>query len=310
MAAPDALVEVDPESIRGVLKALRSTSRACAAASGAVSTNLPMMPPVFHQQVQGALDQVARRLRDLAVELEYLACREAWRVSWLLEAGAGDVTGPLKDLLSDLAIEGRRVIGDLQREPGPEATFDDTAGVVHLVNGVADNLAQVWSEMEMLGRLGPNYSGIDPRGAERARQDAIATVLNLCEMGGLWDSVDTSIRGDAQLQALGRAVDWKDAAAGDLPRWVGHMGSGLVIGSVLRGLAGGRDRIPSSSVLEDDASLGAALQAGYGGVNRMNKIPADRDGRRRPTSAELVARVERQFSGFLGQPPPRRRPAG
>ncbi|MFN2465881.1 MAG: hypothetical protein ABR598_06395 [Candidatus Dormibacteria bacterium] len=310
MSAPDALVEVDPASIRAVIESMRASAVEYVRVASAISANLPPMPPLFHLVMEQQLERIRRRLHNLAFQLEVDALREAWRVAALEEAGATGVLRPMAALADDLGNEVRQVIQGLQAEPGPQASIDPDAARVHLASGVADNALQVWNEAAMVGRLGPNYDQVDPAGAAEARQQALATFLNLCELGGTWDAVDPGIRTRALQHALGRALDVKDLAAGDIPRWVGHVGSGLALGRIIVELAGGPGRVPPAVKLEDNLTTGALVTTGYDNISRVNRIPSDRDEGDEgvPSRARMVVNLERRLITSLGPAkPPRRR---
>ncbi len=299
MPSPDSRVEVEPDSVHRVIEALRSCSREYSAAAGRLCTNLPVMAPLIFLHTELELDIAAARLHALAVRLDYAAAVEANRILVLRGADGGDVSGVVRDLFGDLGGEARRLVGDVRDEPGWQASVNPLAWPVHVVVGVVENLGQLWQEAEMAGRLGPGYGNLDPAGGQRARQQAIATCLNFIEIAGTWDGVDPGISQRARNRAFLKALDWKDLADRDLPRWAGHVGSGLVLGEMVAGIAGGADEI----------AAGGLVESGYEGLNGINKVPSDRDQKGDPSPDELVARAEKAFSGFLGQPSPSRNPA-
>jgi hypothetical protein len=304
MGISDALVEVDPASVERVIQGLRDASRAYSDAAGRLCTNLPLMPPVFFMRTQVELDMIAARLQRLAVELEVSALREAWRIAWLIDAGAGAVAGATGDFINDLAAEARGRIVDLDREPGPEATLDPFAARVHFVHGVADNLGQMWQELAMIGRLEPGYGTVDPAGGEEARVAAVNTVYNLVDLSGAWDWVDPGTRLRALQHAVGRAIDWNDIAAGDAPRWLGHVGSGIVLGAFVSGLAGGS----KGAFVTTEADEGLTLGAAYKGFNNANKIPSDASDDGKPSTRAILARLERKVRPRSQRATPARQP--
>ncbi|HEV1998087.1 MAG TPA: hypothetical protein VGR61_08165, partial [Candidatus Dormibacteraeota bacterium] len=172
-------VEVDPVTVLGALNQLRRASREYSAAGWRMSTSLPLMPPAFMAHAQMALDVFAGQLQTLAVALEVDAAVEGWRISRLTEAGAGDVAEAVRRLVTDLGAEGRQAWDDLSRESGTEAMVDPVGGNVHILLGAVDSLSQLFQTAVTFSHVGPEYAGIDPQGAARARQETIAMAINL-----------------------------------------------------------------------------------------------------------------------------------
>lgn len=296
------MVEVEPGSVERVLTEMRSASRQYSSAGWRMSTNLPLMPPLLLARAQAWLDVVAARLQALAVTLEIDAAVETRRLQQLVGADASEGQGAMRLLQEDLRGQGGRAWEQLMRESGPEAWIDPVGGSAHLAAGLVENISQLLDTAATIGRLNPTYASVDPGGARRARQEAIAMAINLVLLFPESAMLDPGAHDRATTRAGLKAIDWADLQRGDVPRWVGHVGSGFALAGLTRGLASADEATAAEST---DSGVAQAFGAGYEGVGHLNRLPTDRDTRQNGKSRSPLGRVEDGVATFLEGSPGR-----
>ena len=273
----DDLVEVDPATVLRVAAELKQASRRYSAAGWRMSTSLPMMPPRFLVRTQLTLDVIAGRLQNLALQLEIDAAVEELRMGRLREAGAGDLVSDVRSLAIDLNDEGHQAWADLSAESGPEAWIDPLGGQVHIALGIADNVSQMFQIARTLSHLDPAYAAADPAGASRARQERIAMAINLVLLLPDTAFIDPAGHRQATERAAARLTDWGDLQHGDLPRWVGHIGSSLALTWLVRAVPPAEDPARARGAALDGAEHGPGglVRGGYEGLSHANRLPIE-----------------------------------
>lgn len=300
---PEGLVEVEPAAVLRVAAELRQASRQYSAAGWRMSTSLPLMPPRFLARTQVTLDVIAARLQQLALALELAAAVEAWRMSCLVDAGAGDLGSEVRQLMNDLSDQGRQAWDDLARESGPQASLDPLGGQVHIALGVADAISQLFQAAETLSHLDPTYATTNPGGAARARQEMIAMAINLVLLLPDTAFIDPAGHRQATEGAAARLVDWRDLERGDLPRWVGHIGTGLTLDGLARGISPADDpALAGEGALDGgENGLGSVLRAGYDGLSQANHLPTDTGGRDPGGAPSRPRQIQARIASLLEQ---------
>lgn len=300
------MVRIDDNSVLRALARMRECSREYAAAAGRLGKGVPLMPPACLVSTELALERATARLLGLAVRAELKAVIEEWRVSCLVDAGGGDVGTAARHLASDLTGEARRLVGDLQEQPG--LSLDPLVIGVHEVSGAADSLGQYWRTVELVGHLDPTYQVLHPREAATARQQVLAMGLNtVAIVSPEWAALDPQGHHQATMRLAAGTIDAHDLARGDVSRWAGHVGFGILLGLLTRGLA--EDAAPASLATEDAApgTAGSALKTGLNAFDQVNRVPTDGyDSHGGPAEA-LVRKVERALRGTHGAAPRRHR---
>ncbi|MEA2682847.1 MAG: hypothetical protein QOK05_1175 [Chloroflexota bacterium] len=259
-----------PESVKVALNRMRECSREYAAVAGRLGKGIPVMPPLCLVRTEADLQAVATRLLGLAVRLEVVALEEGVRVSRLVSAGAGDVAGAVRTGLADLGDEARRLVGDLQDQPGE---LNPAAAQVHVLSGSVDDVVQEWRTLETFARLDPNYASLDPAGAAVARQQVTAMALNLASLTPAWALVDPGGSGRAAERFVDRAIDGHDLARGDRTRWAGHMGMALAV-TLLTGAIGGEGTATADTVAHE-VTPARVVATGVERVGDLNRLPTD-----------------------------------
>jgi hypothetical protein len=295
-------VRIDADSVLRALARMRLCSREYSAAAGRLGKGVPPMPPACLVSTELDLQRARARLLGLALRVELRAVIEEWRVSCLVDAGGGDVTTAAGHLGSDLSDQARRLVGDLQEQPG--ITLDPLAGEVHTVSGAADSLGQDWTTLELLGHLDPGYQAFHPLEAARTRQEALAMGLNtVAILSPEWAAVDPGGHRQATMRMAARTIDARDLARGDVARWGGHIGFGMLLGLLTRGLT--EEESPAPPTPEDAApdTAGAALKTGLDALDQVNREPTDGYDFRGSPVAPLLRKVEQSFRGRIGADP-------
>ncbi|MGI8609001.1 MAG: hypothetical protein ACR2MY_07200 [Candidatus Dormibacteria bacterium] len=303
----DRIVFVDPATVRAATAELRQASRQYSAAGWRISTSLPLMPPIFLVRTQRTLSRVAATLQLLAVEMEVDATVEDLRMARFAEADASRIGDPLRRFVGDLGTEVGEAWKELDQEGGPESLIDPVGGNAHVLMGAADTLSQLFHTAATLGRLDPLNGSIDPVGTARARQETLAMAVNLLLLLPEMGIIDPEGHRDATEQTVSRLVDWPDLQRGDVPRWMGHMGVGLVIAALTDGIGAGAEATAADAAAVDGTEGAAGVvNSGYKGLSQANRVPTDgpdaRPGRRRG----VVTEVENKVLAFLEPRPPAR----
>ena len=267
------LLRVEPSSVVAAASELRRASQLYAATGWRLATNLPSMPPTFMASVQLELDLVAARLQALAVRLDLDAATEAWRMSRLEDADTGDFGAAIAQLVGDLGVEGRQAWGSMVAESGPQALGDPVGGNAHLLEGVGDNLFQLLELATMFGHLNPGYANTDPAGATSARQEVLAMAVNLMMLVPEVAAVDPEGHRRAVAETAAKVTDWQDLERGDLPRWVGHVGTGILLGTLVSSLTTSGGAAATAGADLDAGDTGAAVDATYKTFGQANRLP-------------------------------------
>jgi hypothetical protein len=295
-------VRIDTDSVLRALGRMRQCSREYSAAAGRLGKGVPPMPPACLLATELALERATARLLSLALRVELKAVIEEWRVSCLVDAGGGDVGTSARHLGSDLTDETRRLVGDLQAQPG--ITLDPLVAEVHAVSGAVDALGQGWGILELLGHLDPTYQALHPLEAATARQQVLAMGLNtVAIVSPEWAAVDPDGHRQATMGLAARAIDARDLSRGDLTRWGGHIGFGMLLGLLTRGLTEESSPAPSTTADAAPDTAAAGLKTGLDALDRVNLIPTDGYDFQGSPVAPLVHKVERAFRGRFGADP-------
>jgi hypothetical protein len=274
------IVEVDPASVLRAAGELRQASRLYSAVGWRIRTSLPFMPPVFAARAEVTVDVAAARLQALATRLDLDAAVEGWRMSRLGGADAGDVGGAVRQFAADLSTQGRLAWDDLSAENGLQATADPLGRSVHLLLGAADDLSQLFRTAMTFGQATPMYAIGDPAGAGRARQEIVAMAINLLMLFPESAVLDPEAHRRALSGTAASLLDWNDLKQGDVPRWTGHVGTGLLLGWLTKGLAPADSAGAADPALEGaGGDLGPAVRNGYQALSDANRLPTGLGGR-------------------------------
>ena len=301
---PDELVEVAPATVLRVAEEFRQASRRYSAAGWRMSTSLPLMPPRFLARAQLTLDVIAGRLQNLALQMELDASVEVLRMGRLREAGADVLVSDVRALLIDLNDEGHQAWADLSAESGPEAGIDPLGGQVHIALGITDTVSQMFQVAESLSHLDPAYAARDPAGAARARQERIAMAINLVYLLPDTALIDPAGHRQASEQAEARLADWGDLHQGDLPRWVGHLGSGIALTWLVRAIPPADNPALRGGAALDGAGdgPGGLIRGGYEGLSHANRLPTESDDPRSKQAPSRPKEIQARIASFVEQP--------
>jgi hypothetical protein len=120
--------------------------------------------------------------------------------------------------------------------------------------------------------------------------------INLTRMSPAWAVLEPGDALDASLDTLGRAIDVEDLRTGDIFRWGGHVGAGIVLGK-------GADGLVATEAVGAVPALGpgwrSAARDSYRGISDANKVPPARSGGARTSAGRRIRQLEDDFGNFL-----------